>query len=500
MQTGSGQTTSAPQLRRELRFGEAIALSIAIMTPTAAMSTGAIEPATLAGRAAPLVYAVAIVAIAFVAYGFVRLAQHFSHAGSVYAFTGATLGPRAGFTCGWALFGTYLAYSALTITGCGIFGAAFLSGTGIWPHATWFPVAITFGVATFVMTYTDVRVIMRSLLGMEGISVALILIIIAAIFGRIIFGSPPDHQVLTLQTFTLPHGVSLGNFGLATVFAFLSFAGFEGAASLGEETNKPRRDIPRAITVSVALASLFYLVCVYAQTVGFGTGAAGINALTHSSSPLGQLAGEYIGTPMSDLINLGITCSSFAGAIGAATAGSRLLFAFGRDGFITRDLGRTSAKTGAPTLALTVVVVIALGSVVIMGADGVGMFDVYFWTATLGTLSLLVAYMVTSAGAFRLLFLSQLKTPRWQAIIPIGAIAMLGYTLYSNVYPVPSPPYNAFPYVVAGWLVVGLLVVAVTPGLADRIGRGLAASAGMQLAGDADRVTSAGPLKPTEMP
>jgi amino acid transporter len=470
----SEQNADRRRLKRELRFGEAIALSIAIMTPTAAMSTGAIEPATLAGRAAPLVYVVAIIGIAFVAYGFMRLTQHFSHAGSVYAFAGATLGPRAGFTCGWALFGTYLAYSALTITGCGIFGAAFLSGTGIWPGATWFPVAIAFGVATFVMTYTDVRVIMRSLLGMEGISVALILILVAAILGRIVFGSAPAHQTLTLQTFTLPHGVSLGSFGLATVFAFLSFAGFEGAASLGEETNRPHRDIPRAIAVSVALASIFYLVCVYAQTVGFGTGPAGVHALAKSSSPLGQLATTYIGSPMSELINLGITCSSFAGAIGATTAGSRLLFAFGRDGFITRNLGKTSAKTGAPTLALSVVVVIALGAVVIMGARGVAMFDVYFWTATLGTLSLLVAYLVTSAGAFRLLFLSGLSTPRWQAIFPIGAVAMLGYTLYSNVYPVPNSPYNVFPYVVLGWLAASLLAVVVTPGLADRIGRGLA--------------------------
>lgn len=481
MQVENPQPVRQRRLRRELSFGGAIALSIAIMTPTAAMSTGAIEPAVLAGRAAPLVYVVAIVAIAFVAYGFMRLTQHFSHAGSVYAFAGATLGPRAGFACGWALFGTYLAYSALTITGCGIFGAAFLSGTGIWPGASWLPVAIAFGVAAFIMTYTDVRVIMRSLLSIEGISVLLILVLIAAILGRIIFGSAPAHQELTLATFTLPHGVSLGSFGLATVFAFLSFAGFEGAAALGEETSRPRRDIPRAIGVSVALASLFYVICVYTQTVGFGASTDGISALTHSSSPLGQLATEYIGKPMADLINLGITFSSFAGAIGATTAGSRLLFAFGRDGFITQNLGRTSARTGAPTPALTVVMVIALGSVVIMGARGVGMFDVYFWTATLGTLSLLVAYLVTSVGAFRLIFLRKVASPRWQAIFPVGAVAMLGYTLYSNVYPVPSPPYNAFPYVVAGWLTASLLVVAVTPGLADRIGRGLAASEGMQL-------------------
>ena len=39
--------------------------------------------------------------------------------------------------------------------------------------------------------------------------------------------------------------------GSAAVFGFLSFAGFEGAASLGEETDNPRREIPRAIRNAV---------------------------------------------------------------------------------------------------------------------------------------------------------------------------------------------------------------------------------------------------------
>lgn len=98
MQAADSEHKGRTGLRRELRFREAIALSIAIMTPTAAMSTGAIQPAVLTGRAAPLVYVVAVVAIGFVAYGFMQLTRHFSHAGSVHAFAGATLGSRAGFT------------------------------------------------------------------------------------------------------------------------------------------------------------------------------------------------------------------------------------------------------------------------------------------------------------------------------------------------------------------------------------------------------------------
>jgi hypothetical protein len=43
-------------LRRELRFWEAIALSIAVMAPTAAMALNGTLPATLIGQAVPLAF------------------------------------------------------------------------------------------------------------------------------------------------------------------------------------------------------------------------------------------------------------------------------------------------------------------------------------------------------------------------------------------------------------------------------------------------------------
>jgi amino acid transporter len=110
--TVEGETRNpeeAAGLRRELRFWEAIALSIAIMAPTAAMALNGTVPAQLVGRAVPLAFIFATVGVIFVSYAFIRLSGYFSHAGSVYAFSGITLGPRAGFFSGWALLGTYLA-------------------------------------------------------------------------------------------------------------------------------------------------------------------------------------------------------------------------------------------------------------------------------------------------------------------------------------------------------------------------------------------------------
>jgi hypothetical protein len=84
-------------------------------------------------------------------------------------------------------------------------------------------------------------------------------------------------------------------------------------------------------------------------------------------------------------------------------------------------------------------------------------------------LSLLVAYIVTNVGAMRFLFWER-RVALWQAVVPLLGIAALVYVLYKNVYPRPAHPYDVFPFAVLGWLLVGLGIVALVPGLARQIG------------------------------
>jgi amino acid transporter len=83
-------------LRRELRVWEAFAISIGIMAPTAAMALNGVAPAGLVGRAVPLAFLFASIAIALVSYAFIRLTSYLNHAGSAYALAGVTLGPARG--------------------------------------------------------------------------------------------------------------------------------------------------------------------------------------------------------------------------------------------------------------------------------------------------------------------------------------------------------------------------------------------------------------------
>ena len=74
--------------------------------------------------------------------------------------------------------------------------------------------------------------------------------------------------------------------------------------------------------------------------------------------------------------------------------------------------------------------------------------------------------------------------PMWQAVVPLMALIVLGYTLYRNVIPYPpSGPGRWFPVVAGGWLVVALAAVIVAPGFARRLGAALTASEGITVPG-----------------
>jgi amino acid transporter len=465
----SGESASQPALRRELRFPETAAVSVGVMAPTLAMSITGVAAAAVLGRAAPLAFALAAVGVGFVAYGFVRLAGEFSHAGSVYAFVGNTLGPRPGFLAGWALLGTYLVFPPVSIMGVAIFGRAFLDTTGLVRDADWYPLALAAWAVIWVLAARGVRPTTRSLLAFEVVSVCLILVLMAVICWRLTAGTAPGGQGLSGAVFVLPPGVGLSALALAATSGFLAFAGFESAGSLGEESLVPRRMIPRAIITAVAFGAVFYVSCVTVQTLGFGTGTAGVSAFRHSQAPLGDLARLYVGTPLAAALDLGAVLSALGAGLGGVIVAARMMFAFGRDGLAARRLGGVSAATGVPGPALAVEMLIGLILLTAFRIAGTSALNVFFYLATIGTLSLLVMYVLTNVAAAWHLGRRSLG----QLVPAVAGVLIAGFVLYYNVWPVPPAPYEFFPYLVLGWLVAGLVLTVMTAGFTAKVDDGL---------------------------
>jgi amino acid transporter len=203
-----------------------------------------------------------------------------------------------------------------------------------------------------------------------------------------------------------------------------------------------------------------------------------VNAFASSSAPLGDLSKTFIGSGFADAVNFGAMVSAFASALGTAAASSRILFALGRDGFLSRRLGDASARTGAPANALALVMVVAVGTVIGLRINGTTSTNVFFYMGTIGVLSLLVAYIVTNLGAAKFLVLDRRENPLQLAIFTV-AIGALVYVEYKNIKGT-AYPYDRFPFIVLGWLLLAVLIMALFPKLVRRIGENLSRAEGIE--------------------
>lgn len=374
-------------------------------------------PASVVGSAVPLAFLIAAIGVALVSYGFIRLTQAFNHAGSVYGLVGKTLGPRSGVIAGWGLLGTYTFYSVVSTMATGVFGTALLEQLGIVAGAASGPIPFLIGglglFGVVALAVTSVKRGTGLLLVIEGATVALILLTTITVLVKLLNGTAPGGQTFTLSVFRIPEGLDTSSIFLGVVFGFLSFAGFEAAATMGEEAQTPRRDIPKAILGVVIFGGIYFTFITAVQVMGFGANEEGMKAFVGSSSLLGDLGSLYIGPWVGILITLGVSISAM-GCLLACVVGAGVI----------------------------------------------------------GTLILLVAYGLATIGAIRFLFFSGKKrVPQWEIVIPLLGLAMLVYTLFRNVWPLPtSGAAQAYNLITIAWLLLAVIGVLAAPRIATRMG------------------------------
>lgn len=441
------------QLRRNLGMIEAVALSLSIIAPTMAMAFNVTLAVGAAGRAAPLAFAVGTASLAIVGLSFVAFARRVAHAGSAFAYISREFGPRAGFVAGWALMLTYLVYGTGTAALVGNFIDAALANYKIAVPGLWIVGSIAAILAAVILAYRDMRLAARLMLGLEAVSVFAIIAL-----GVVVLHKVGTSNGLSAAPFVPDPASGWSGVGYAIVFAVLSFAGFEGAATLGEETGDPNRAIPIAVLGTVILAGVFYVFASYVQVMGFGLG--NMKSLANDSAPLNTLALRFGSRDFATLLDLAAAISAFSCVLGCLSAASRMLFALGRAG-LAPVVGVVHERHGTPGVAvLTVGAILTAG--VVFWAPFTGPANYYGAMGTIGTLALILVYMgVTIAEAMDA---ARARKMLWAALGVAGTMILL-WPLYNSVYPAPAWPGNLWPYAVAAYLVVGLVLLAMRPAI-----------------------------------
>jgi amino acid transporter len=474
--TQAGGTQEGSGMRTELSLVDAAAFSVGLIGPVGAIALLGTGAAVIIGRAVTLSFVFAMIGIALVGYCFVKLSQHISHTGSVYALCGVTLGPHVGFFAGWALMGAYIAIGCGSTIEIGLFGGQFLNGTFGTHIVQWWWIALIGLGGVSALAFTEIRVITRALLTSEVVGAILVTILSVVVLATVIFSHGPHGQTFTWKFLALPPGSGVGTIAKAAVYGFLAFAGFEGAAALGEETANPKTEIPRAIKTAVVVVGAFYLLTAASQSLGYGANAVGAKAYA-AGLPFTDLGGGYIGKWYGDILNLMATISLFAISLGVASGAARIMLALARDATGKRTGLAGLSKNGAPATALVVVLIIIGVNLIAQQLVGESVLDATFQALQVGTVLILVAYVLATAGAIKFLFFSgrARDVPSWQIVIPLLGGAFVCYTIYRNVFVGQTGYLAHMPFIEGVYLVVGLGIVLVAPGLARRVRAGLAA-------------------------
>ncbi len=469
--------TTSPEYTRlgsgkKLSLIDAAAQSVGFMGPVFSIAflvpllVGLNASGNGAGVAAPLAVLLAAVGVLGLGWIVAEYARRIHAAGSLYDYVTDGLGVRVGAAAGYLYYVGVLALGAglLVMIGGTIhdtLDAEF--GTTLLPTPGWDVLLVA---ALAVVLFLGVALSTRAQLVLALVSLATVLTFSIVVIAKV--GSGND-VVKAFNPQSSPQHLPGVLFGV--LYGVLLFTGFETAANLGEETEHPRRDIPRAVLISVLSIAGFYVVASYAQVAGFHFNLD--TFAKNAGAPLFGLAGPvsdggYASVAVRRLVETVVVLDMIAVLIGVSVSASRGFFALARDRRLPARLAAVSRR-GTP-LPASIVVLLAYAAVMVVTLTWTSLFalpdlphyvSMFSWLSTFGSFSLAIIYLLMSVGAIKGL---ADHPKRWAVYLAsLVGVMVTGAALFGSVYKVSAPTSYA-PWASLLVLAVGAVLALTVPG------------------------------------
>ncbi|HTS96708.1 MAG TPA: APC family permease [Streptosporangiaceae bacterium] len=418
--------------------------------------------AVTAGVAAPLTILAATVAVALLAFTVAEFTRAEPSAGSFITYVETSLGARAGVATALLVAVGYTVAIAAVFTMSGGLVALTLSQYTSW-QPWWGPISLLLTAGAIWLTARGVKLstiaVGAAVLVQVAIMVAVCLVVLV-----------DQRAALSGLPFSWAH-LSGGLAGLSAGFplALFMFIGWENGPGLAEESRNPRRTIPMALYISVAIAAALLVFFAYATIVGLHYD---VSSIGRSSVPFLTVADHYVGG-WAILAWVAGIISVLATLVAGADSQSRLLFDGGRTGLLPARLGHVRPRSGTPVNAL---VFMAAGGLGIIGVwwvsrlitgdtgsmDPVGL---YAECSTMATIVILFVYFLTmlSLPVFMWRRHRDSFSPLRHVAIPaLGSVTLI-VPFVELCQPGQPAPYSAFPFIalalLAATIVIACLVV-----------------------------------------
>lgn len=320
-----------------------------------------------------------------------------------------------------------------------------------------------------LLCLTSLRSTGRALVALEGVSIVAMLGLSAVVLGKVFEGHGPIGDPRIRMVFVLPDHVGLYAVALGLGFGFLTYSGFETAATLGKEVPQASRTIPRVLMLTVLTLGIICTIISAAEVLGFGLSTADMARFRASTSLLGDLASTYAGRGVGDVFDIFAMFSALGVGLAAAAAGSRILFTLLADVAPASAFGRIEDGTGTPrNAALLLLILGVVGYEAMRQVFGASASDAFFWGSTLSAFAILLAYLWVCVTAGVSVLRTTAGRARMALAIPlIGAVAII-FTLWVNVFPIQPGAYAILPWVMLGWIVIPIVALLAVPGMGRR--------------------------------
>ncbi|MEV6630613.1 amino acid permease [Actinoplanes sp. NPDC051470] len=299
----------------KLTVPQGTALSIGAVLGTGVISMPALA-AGVAGPASLIAWVALILLSAPLAWTFAALGGRHPDGGGVSTYVGLAFGPRASAAVGWIFYFAVPLGAPAAAAFAGGYVADVVGGGNTTVLITYFLII----AVVFAMNWFGLRVSGRAQLILTAVLALLLVITVCTAL--------PHASLANLRPFA-PHGWS--GVGAAAAILVWGFAGWEAVSSLSADYRNPRREVPRATMIAVAVVGVLYLAVAATSVLVLGP------ALGSSPAPLADLLAIGVGGPVrlltavvAVLLTIGAVNAYFAGAsrLGASLASSGALPTF----------------------------------------------------------------------------------------------------------------------------------------------------------------------------
>jgi len=302
------------------------------------------EAAATAGNSLWLSFVLAALVSSFTGLSYMELISMFPQSAAEYVYVkNAFKNKLLAFNVGWIeTFADTIAASTVSLGFAGYFSALF--GVSVIPVALVLLAVLSFVNFWGISESSKLNVIF-SLVETAGL---ILVIILALFYGH--FGS--------VNYFEMPYGITGVLSGAALIF--FAYIGFEDLANISEEVKDAKRNVPKALLISVLVTTIIYVL------VGISVvSLVDWQTLASSKAPLALAVSSVLGDQAFFLMSIVALFATANTVLICLIVVSRHMYGMSADGSLPKPLSRIHKKRRTPWVAVIVSMIIAMAFVLL---------------------------------------------------------------------------------------------------------------------------------------